>query len=266
MTEGGVTEGGVTGGGVTGILARAEGIAVSFAGRRVLQDVDFLLRRGEIVSLIGPNGAGKSTLVKVLLGLLRPERGRVERAPGLKVGYVPQRLSVDPTLPLTVAGFLSLPDRRPEAQRRQALAEVGVPQLWGAQVHELSGGELQRVMLARAILRGSDLLVLDEPASSVDVAGQAELFELIARVRDRRHCGILLVSHDLHVVMAGADRVVCLNRHVCCTGSPEAVGLDPAFAELFGSSARVLGLYHHHHDHRHDLAGEAEGQATGTEG
>lgn len=250
----------------TEILAQAVGISVGFGGRRVLDAVDFVLRRGEIVSLIGPNGAGKSTLVKVLLGLQRPERGQVSRAPDLKVGYVPQRLAVDPTLPLTVAGFLSLPRRRSEPERRRALAEVGVPQLWDAQVHALSGGELQRVMLARAILRGSDLLVLDEPASSVDVAGQAELFELIGKVRDRRRCGVLLVSHDLHVVMAGADRVVCLNGHVCCTGSPEAVGLDPAFAALFGGSARALGLYHHRHDHHHDLAGSPEARATGTEG
>lgn len=253
------------------VLASAQGITVSFGGRAVLKEVDCVLRRGEIVSLIGPNGAGKSTLVRVLLGLQRPDRGRVERRPDLKVGYVPQRLSIDPTLPLSVAGFLSLPRRQPEAERRRALTEVGVPQLWNAQIHALSGGELQRVLLARAILRGSDLLVLDEPASSVDVAGQAELFDLIGRVRARRRCGVLLVSHDLHVVMAGADRVVCLNGHVCCTGTPETVGEDPAFAELFGSSARALGLYHHHHDHRHDLAGATEQrateqQATGTDG
>ncbi len=247
-------------------LAEARQVSVSFAGREALKAVDFSIRRGEIVSLIGPNGSGKSTLVRVLLGLLRPDRGSVARAPDLKVGYVPQRLALDASLPLPVAGLLSLPTRRPEAERRQALAEVGVPHLWDAQIHELSGGELQRVMLARAILRGSDLLVLDEPASAVDVAGQAALFDLIGRVRDRRGCGVLLVSHNLHVVMAGADRVVCLNHHVCCTGSPEAVGLDPSFAELFGGSARALGLYHHHHDHDHALSGETAPPATGTGG
>ena len=253
------------------LLAAATGITLSFGGRRVLDSVDFSINRQEIVSLIGPNGAGKSTLVRILLGLQKPDRGKVMRRPDLKVGYVPQRLSVDPTLPLSVSGFLSLPGRRSLEERRRALEEVGVPQLLTDQVHLLSGGELQRVMLARAILRGSDLLVLDEPASSVDIAGQAELFELIARVRDRRRCGVLLVSHDLHVVMAGADRVICLNHHVCCTGTPEAVGNDPAFAELFGPNARSHGLYHHSHDHRHDLGGEPEqrapvSQATGTEG
>ncbi|HFC53682.1 MAG TPA: zinc ABC transporter ATP-binding protein ZnuC [Gammaproteobacteria bacterium] len=229
-------------------------VQLTLGGRRVLEQVDLAVRGNEIVTLVGPNGAGKSTLVRVLLGLIKPDEGSVWLQPGLRVGYMPQRLSVDPVLPLTVSRFLTLGRRCSESQVRQVLQEVGAAELLPAQVQSVSGGELQRILLARALLRDPQLLILDEPVQGVDVAGQADLYRLIGHIRERLHCGILMVSHDLHLVMATTDRVVCLNRHICCSGSPEDVRGDPAYLALFGS-APELAVYTHHHDHRHQLDG-----------
>ena len=238
-------------------LIAARGLSVKANGAAVLQSVDLEVRSGEIVTLVGPNGAGKTTLVRSLLGLLRPDGGTVLRRRDLVIGYVPQRLAVDPVLPLTVRRFLLLAGRIPEAVLRRVLDEVGAAALADRSVAEISGGEFQRVLLARALARDPQLLILDEPVQGVDFGGQFELFRLIARIRDARRCGILLVSHDLHLVMAATDRVVCLNRHVCCEGHPEAVSRDPAYVALFGPrAAQELAIYHHAHDHRHDLHGD----------
>ncbi|HYD99245.1 MAG TPA: zinc ABC transporter ATP-binding protein ZnuC [Alphaproteobacteria bacterium] len=236
-------------------LLRAEGVAVAFGGRRVLDRIDLAVAPGEIVTLIGPNGAGKSTLVKVVLGLVRPDRGTVVRRPGLRIGYMPQRLHVDATMPLTVRRFLTLWGAG-RAQVEPALAEVGAGHVADSAVQALSGGEWQRVLLARALLRDPDLLVLDEPVQSVDVQGQADLFALIDRIRARRGCGVLLVSHDLHLVMARTDRVLCLNGHVCCSGRPEDVSRHPEYLALFGQAAAALALYSHRHDHTHEICGD----------
>jgi zinc transport system ATP-binding protein len=180
----------------------------------------------------------------------------VRLAPGARIGYVPQRLAIDDALPLTVRRFLGLAAPRSAAIER-ALAETGVADLVDMPVQVLSGGEFQRVLLARALIREPDLLVLDEPVQGVDVAGQAALYDLIRRIRDRHGCGVLLVSHDLHLVMAATDRVVCLNHHVCCSGHPEAVARHPAYRALFGAAADAIAVYAHHHDHRHDAHGHA---------
>lgn len=239
------------------VLVEARGLTVERDGRRVLDHVDLAVRRGEIVTIVGLNGSGKSTLVKALLGLVRPTAGEVRRGPGLKIGYTPQALGLDAVMPLTVARFLTLGGAAPRARVMEALDEVGVAQLASRQLAQVSGGELQRVMLARALLRAPDLLALDEPMSGVDIAGQSELYRLIARIRDRYRCGVLLVSHDLHLVMAETDNVVCLNHHVCCTGKPEAVLRNPAFSATFGeAAAEALALYVHAHDHAHDLHGD----------
>jgi zinc transport system ATP-binding protein len=240
-----------------GDLIEAQAITVRIGRHELLSAVDLTVRAGEIVSLIGPNGAGKTTLIRVLLAVLKPTDGVVRRRPGLRIGYVPQRLHLDPVLPLMVERFMTIGHAARRGALEETLAEVGAGHLRRAMMHELSGGEFQRVVLARALLREPDLLILDEPGQGLDFSGQLETYALIAQIRDRRRCGVLLVSHDLHIVMAATDRVLCLNRHVCCSGRPEAVSRNPAYVALFGPRAAAsLAVYSHEHDHAHDLGGE----------
>jgi zinc transport system ATP-binding protein len=227
-------------------------------GRTILDRVSLKVDAGEIVTLIGPNGAGKTTAVRLALGLERPDAGAVVRAPGLRIGYQPQRVAVEPTLPLPVRRLLTLTQSHPRQALVEALEQVGVARLIDADIHTLSGGELQRVMLARAFLRQPDLLVLDEPTQNLDVNGALDIYRLIAEVRDRLNCGVLLVSHDLNVVMAATSRVYCLSGHVCCSGHPEHVSRHPEFLRLFGTAATdALAVYTHHHDHTHAPDGHA---------
>lgn len=237
-------------------LIEAQGLTLAREGRSILEHVDIEISAGEIVTLIGPNGAGKTTLVRLLLGLEKPDAGQVRRRAGLVVGYVPQRFDRDPAIPMTVARFLAIGKKAGAAEIQAALGEVGASALADRQLTALSGGELQRVVLARALVRRPELLVLDEPARGVDHLGEADLYRLIGRLRDTRGLGVLLVSHDLHVVMAQSDRVLCINRHVCCHGVPETVAQHPEYVRLFGDEARAFGIYHHHHDHQHGLGGE----------
>ena len=229
------------------LLLSLRGVSLTLGATRVLQGVDLAVGAGEIVTLIGPNGAGKTTLLRVALGLLRPDEGAVARTPGLRIGYMPQRLTVEASLPLTVRRFLSLaaPDAAPRAGA--ALERVGAGRTLDTPIQSVSGGEMQRLLLARALLRDPDLLVLDEPTQGVDLGGQEELFALITGIRDERGCGVLMVSHDLHLVMGSTDRVVCLNRSVCCTGAPLAVSDDPAYLRLFPARLPGLAMYTHRH-------------------
>lgn len=237
------------------LLIHGQGLGVRRAGRDLLIDADLILEAGKIVTLIGPNGAGKTTLVRTILGLMKPDRGTLHRRPGLRIGYMPQKIHIDPSLPLSVKRFLTL-GGTPRMALSEVLALTGIAHLHNARLQSLSGGETQRVLLARALLRDPDLLVLDEPVQGVDVRGQAALYELINTIRLRQGCGVLLVSHDLHLVMANTDTVVCLNQHVCCHGRPEEVTTDPAYLELFGDTlAPQVALYAHHHDHHHDVHG-----------
>lgn len=242
-------------------LVTGSGLVVQHGQRRVLNTIDLTVHAGEVVTLIGPNGAGKTTLVRAVLGLQPLTSGRIQRRPGLRIGYMPQRLSVDATLPLTVRRFLGLWGGRwwrgpsPE-QLDRSLKDAGVHHLAESPIQAVSGGEMQRVLLARALLNDPDLLVLDEPDQAVDVHGQAELFARIETLRSKRGCGVLLVSHDLHTVMARTDRVLCLNGHVCCSGTPEDVSRHPEYAALFGSHAADLAVYVHHHDHAHGHDGQ----------
>ncbi|MGB0575782.1 MAG: zinc ABC transporter ATP-binding protein ZnuC [Alphaproteobacteria bacterium] len=238
-------------------LIRAENLTVSRGGQAVVDNINLTVDAGEIVTLVGPNGAGKSTLIRALLHLIDSDSGVIEREPGVTIGYVPQQLEIDPTMPLDVRRFLRLGALVSLEDMNRALEEVGVPEVIDTPMQGLSGGEMRRVLLARALLRDPDLLVLDEPTAGVDFGGQAELYELIRTIRDRRQCGILLVSHNLHLVMAATDRVLCLNHHICCEGQPDAVTRNPAYLELFGSEAvaSAMAVYTHHHDHHHDLTG-----------
>ncbi|EEZ4381379.1 zinc ABC transporter ATP-binding protein ZnuC [Escherichia coli] len=237
-------------------LVSLENVSVSFGQRRVLSDVSLELKPGKILTLLGPNGAGKSTLVRVVLGLVTPDEGVIKRHGKLRIGYVPQKLYLDTTLPLTVNRFLRLRPRTHKEDILPALKRVQAGHLIDAPMQKLSGGETQRVLLARALLNQPQLLVLDEPTQGVDVNGQVTLYDLIDQLRRELDCGVLMVSHDLHLVMAKTDEVLCLNHHICCSGTPEVVSLHPEFISMFGPhGAEQLGIYRHHHNHRHDLQG-----------
>jgi zinc transport system ATP-binding protein len=233
-------------------LIQLTGISKYFNGNKVLSNIDLNIEPGQIITLIGPNGAGKTTLVKIVLGLVDTDEGLVTRHTDLRIGYMPQKLHIDPTLPITLERFLKLAE--PDTQLCiRALKEVGIDKHIDSPLYSLSGGEMQRALLARAILRKPNFLVLDEPVQGVDVVGQEALYRLISQLRDRLPCGVLMVSHDLHLVMSSTDKVVCLNQHICCHGHPDQVSNNPAFIELFGTKTAT---YTHHHDHQHDLHGE----------
>ncbi|MDG2176587.1 MAG: zinc ABC transporter ATP-binding protein ZnuC [Gammaproteobacteria bacterium] len=237
-------------------LINADNISLEIDQRQILNNISLQINAEQIVTLIGPNGAGKTSLVKIALGLIKPTTGSVETKKGLRIGYMPQRLHIDQSMPVSVERFLKLAVNANNSEINNALGEVGADSLHHSQLFSLSGGELQRVLLARALIQEPQLLVLDEPAQGVDVNGQAELYRLISDIRNRHQCGILLVSHDLHLVMSATDEVICLNQHVCCHGHPEQVSNDPAYLELFGKKdAETLAVYTHHHNHSHDLAG-----------
>ena len=234
-------------------LIAATGLTVRLGGEEVLNGVSLAVQPGEIVTILGPNGSGKSTLLRALLGILPVSSGEVLRAPGLRIGYVPQRLAIDPSLPMTVRRFLSLPVRVTDDRAAAALARVGVPEVGQRQMAELSGGQFQRVLLARALLADPQLLILDEPTQGLDQPGEAAFYRLIEEVRAETGVAVLMVSHDLHVVMAASDRVICLNHHVCCEGTPRVVSSAPEYRALFGLGTKgALALYRHEHDHSHE--------------
>lgn len=224
----------------------------------ILSHISFTLEKGKIVTLLGPNGAGKSTIAKIVLGLITPSEGNVIRKPGIRIGYVPQKINLDRTLPLTVERFLHLQRDIQKMDIIDTLERVNAVSLLKRSMHQLSGGEMQRILLAQSLLNKPDLLVLDEPAQGVDVNGQIILYDLIEAIKNELHCAILIISHDLHLVMAKTDEVICINKHICCSGSPDAVSNDPAFHAMFHSSEPNLAFYHHHHDHNHPIADEKE--------
>jgi zinc transport system ATP-binding protein len=237
-------------------LIAAEHVCVRFDGNEVLHDVSLGVAAGEIVTILGPNGSGKSTLLRALLGILPLAEGRILRQPGLRFGYVPQRLHLDRTMPITVRRFLSLPVRVPDQAATEALARVGMAGHGDDQMTALSGGQMQRVLLARALLGAPQILMLDEPTQGLDQPGEAAFYRLIEDVRRETGVAVLMVSHDLHVVMAASDRVICLNGHICCEGTPRVVSNAPEYRALFGLGTQgALALYRHEHDHEH--VGEA---------
>lgn len=243
---------------------------MTFQNRDVLTGINLQVNPGEIVTLIGPNGAGKTTLVRIALGLQAPSSGQRLVKKGLRIGYMPQKLHIDDTMPLTVNRFLKLTGCRLTAVN-DALSRTGVAHVLQSPLQSLSGGELQRVLLARALLHKPHLLVLDEPVQGVDVTGQKELYQLITDIRNesksQEHCAVLMVSHDLHLVMASTDKVICINQHVCCSGHPHQVKQHPAYLRLFGGESDELAVYTHHHDHHHGVDGHIlEPHSTNSEG
>ncbi len=238
-------------------LASLNNISLSIQGKSILQNISLELQAGKILTVIGPNGAGKSTLVKILLGLEKADSGECYRKPKLRIGYVPQKIEIDSLMPLTVKRFIALAGKSNSNDISKVLTDVGVSTLKNQAIQQLSGGEFQRVLLARALIRKPELLVLDEPAQGVDVLGQAELYEQISSLKKHYKLGVLMVSHDLHLVMKNTDQVLCLNQHICCSGQPDDVSQHPEYQKLFGNlPIESLAVYTHQHNHCHDLHGD----------
>ena len=234
-------------------LVSLQNLSVRHGGNTVLANVSFSILPGEIVTVVGPNGSGKSTLLRSIIGAQKPSTGQVTRKANLRIGYVPQKLHIDPTLPMTVRRFLSLPTKVSKAQAEAALTQAGAGQLAQRQMAGLSGGQFQRVLLARALLCDPQLLILDEATQGLDQPGSAAFYQQIEKVRQNYGCAVLMVSHELHVVMAASDRVICLNGHICCEGEPEQVASAPEYRALFGTGTQgALALYRHEHNHSHD--------------
>ncbi|MEH6523496.1 metal ABC transporter ATP-binding protein [Sulfitobacter sp.] len=233
-------------------LVSVENLSIRYGANTVLSHVTLNIDAGEIVTIVGPNGSGKTSLLRAIIGAVRPHKGQVTRGEGVRLGYVPQKLHIDPTLPMTVARFLTLPRGAASSAVNEALAQAGVPNLASAQMARLSGGQFQRVLLARALIGKPQLLLLDEATQGLDQPGSAAFYRQIETVRRDTGCAILMISHELHVVMSASDRVVCLNGHVCCEGTPEVVASAPEYRALFGSGTMgALALYRHDHDHDH---------------
>jgi len=244
-------------------LVSIKNIAVEYNHQKVLENISFSIEMGKIITLLGPNGAGKSTLVKLVLGLLQPSKGQIIRKPNLTIGYVPQKLKLDTTLPLTVKRFIQLNRDISNNDIENILHLVKGSNLIHKTMHQLSGGEMQRVLLAQALIKKPELLILDEPTQGVDVNGQISLYNLIANAKKQFDCAVLMVSHDLHLVMAKTDEVICLNKQICCVGTPALVSNDPEFIALFGrSAANQLAVYKHHHIyqnfHQHHYEGRIQ--------
>jgi len=243
------------------VLLSAENIHFSRNEKVILNDVNLKISQKEIITLIGPNGAGKTSLIRILLGLIKADSGSIYNHKSLRIGYVPQKISIPQVMPLRVCDFLSLSEKRLFGRKKKCqqvrliLQELDIEHLYDSAMQSLSGGEMQRVLLVRALLKKPQLLILDEPAAGMDVVGQQTLYDTIREIRDKHDCGILMVSHDLHLVMAATDKVICLNTHVCCTGHPDDVSEHPEYLKLFGSALSGLALYAHHHDHEHDMHG-----------
>jgi zinc transport system ATP-binding protein len=234
-------------------LIQVENLSVRYGARTALSRVSLRVEPSEIVTIVGPNGSGKTSLLRAIIGAIKPLQGRVLQASSLKIGYVPQKLHIDETLPITVSRFLKLPGGVTAADIDYALTQAGVPELEKAQLSQLSGGQFQRVLLARALIGKPDLLLLDEATQGLDQRGSASFYQQIETVRQATGCAVLMISHELHVVMSASDRVICLNGHVCCEGTPAVVASAPEYRALFGTgTGGALALYRHEHDHGHD--------------
>ncbi|CUX95986.1 Zinc import ATP-binding protein ZnuC [Candidatus Gullanella endobia] len=232
------------------ILIALKNIFVAFEKKEILNDISFTIRHGHILTLLGPNGAGKSTLVRVVLGLITPNAGTIKRKEKLRLGYVPQKIYFDPTLPLTVERFMCLHPKAKKSDIKPALKQLQIQHLYKAPMQKLSGGEMQRVLLARALLNSPQLLILDEPTQGVDFNGKVALYNTIDNLRHTLGCGVLIVSHDLHLLIAKTDEILCLNHHIFFSDTPEAVLTHPDFIDMFGySELSRFALYYHYHNH-----------------
>ena len=234
-------------------LISAKNISLNFSNQnKILDNIEININEKEIVTLIGPNGGGKTTLLRILLGFIKPTTGKVNRVKNLKIGYIPQKINIEPILPLTVKRFLTVSNSiniNSYDDLRPFINELNISNLLNVQIHNLSGGQMQKVLLIRALLSNPKLLVMDEPEQGLDINGQIELYEILSKIRIEKECAILMVSHDLHMVMASTDRVICLNNHICCQGSPQIVSNDIRYINLFGrKNKKNIAFYSHNHN------------------
>lgn len=240
-------------------IVSIKNVFVNFNQQNILNNISFDIKMGKIITLLGPNGAGKSTLVKLVLGLITPTQGNITWKKNLTIGYVPQNLQLDRTLPLSVKRFMKLNENVDDFSIEKILHRVNASRLLNKTMHQLSGGEMQRVLLAQALIKRPELLILDEPTQGVDVNGQIALYNLIANAKNEFNCAVLMVSHDLHLVMAKTDEVICLNKHICCSGTPALVSNDPEFIALFGqNAANQFAIYKHHHSQQRSYQGKIQ--------
>ena len=237
------------------LLVKLENAGVQIISKWLVKGISFEISQGQIVTLIGPNGSGKTTTAKMILNIMNADEGQITRNTD-KMAYVPQKINIDWTMPLRVIDFMKITNNLNDNQVVESLTTTGVDKLLYNQIHNLSGGEFQRVLIARAIAKKPDLLVLDEPVQGVDYNGEIALYNLIKKISVNLNCGILLISHDMHFVMSTTDHVVCLNGHICCSGTPSSVVKNPEYIKLFGEhNSETLSYYQHHHDHSHDNDG-----------
>ncbi len=246
-------------------LIQSSNISVSFNNRKVIANVSLNVAAKEIVTIIGPNGSGKTTLLRAICGLQKIDSGDINLKPGIVIGYMPQKLVIDKVLPLTVRRFLRLTGKERKLRDINSVEKIaeeqGIKHILTQQIHDISGGEMQRVMLTRALLMNPDILVMDEPTQGLDINGQADFYKMVADIRNKKGCAVLMVSHDLNMVMASTDRVICMNQHVCCEGKPSDVGAHPEYLALFGrEAAENVAIYTHHHDHTHEIDGHVCGE------
>ena len=240
-------------------LITVENLSVKYGTNFVLKKINLEIKSGEIVTIVSPNGSGKTSLIKAIIGAVHPADGKINLKSNLKIGYIPQRLNFDTTLPITVKRFMTLTEKVDKNTYISALETAGVPQILKSQMSSLSGGQFQRVLLARALIGAPEILILDEATQGLDQPGSAAFYRQIEQVRQNTGCAVLMISHDLHVVMSTSDRVVCLNGHVCCEGTPSAVVSTPEYQELFGAGTEgALALYRHDHDHIHEHVNTSE--------
>ena len=234
------------------MLIKISNLEVKYGSKFVLKNMNLSLNAGEIVTIVGPNGSGKTTLFKAIIGTVPLSKGTIEINPNLRIGYVPQQLKIDQTLPITVERFLKLSNINFEKSLDKTELILGSKDLLDVQINSLSGGEMQRVLLARALINDPQVLLLDEATRGLDQPGVAAFYRKIENIRKSTNCAILMISHDLHVVMSSSDRVICVNGHICCQGTPEIVATSPEYQALFGDVDGTFALYRHHHDHKHD--------------